>query len=177
MIKGNLYKDTEHCMEFDNKEIMDYFVARFESTSNVHLRILADYEEFVEESGKRIDTVCLDGAKEEFYVSFLGCQTSIFIKNTEIMFIDDNAKANYTTSDTMYNIVYEGSLRNLSHEQILTLIFEIACYFIGVTEINVHEEKLTKSEYYQKCTYQINVSSENVEKRNGVYSNLNISTK
>ncbi len=34
------------------------------------------------------------------------------------MFIDDKAKLNYCTSDTIYNVVYEGNLRELTHKVI-----------------------------------------------------------
>jgi hypothetical protein len=35
------------------------------------------------------------------------------------MFIDENTKGIYTTSDTFGNVVYEGDLRNLSHKLLI----------------------------------------------------------
>lgn len=109
-----LYKESECCMEFNNEEILDYFVKPLKDKPNLMIKILTEDKEIPDFENGKIEIVCLDGDKEELYISFMGCQTSIFIKNEEIMFIDEKAKSNYTISDTKYNVVYEGILRKLT---------------------------------------------------------------
>ncbi|UIO43441.1 hypothetical protein LOY85_04580 [Brevibacillus brevis] len=62
-----------------------------------------------------------DGEKQDLFISFNGNQTSIFVRDEELMFIDESTKGSYTTSDTFGNAVYEGTLRNLTHAEMLTL--------------------------------------------------------
>lgn len=150
---NELYKESEFCMNFENSELINYFVSIFKNNPNVDLRIFSDYEEVPENTNKKIDIVCLDGDKEELTVSFYGHQTSIFAKDIEIMLIDDNEKCNYTSSDTYKNVVYEGELRKLTHIEILRLILDIVSCFIGAKEISVHEEEVNSDFYYPKCNY------------------------
>ena len=94
------------------------------------------------------------------------------------MFIDENVKNNYTTSDTMYNVVYEGNLRNLTHKEILGLIIEIISYFICANEIYVYKEELIdNSNTYKKYSYRIDVVSDFVERKEGIYNNIVINTR
>lgn len=88
---------------------------------NVDCKYIVDDNYVTENCKKDFEYITFDGEKQEFYISFLKCQTSIFFRNSEIMFIDDNEKNNYTISDVYGNIVYEGKLNNLSHEQLLTM--------------------------------------------------------
>ena len=61
---------------------------------------------------------------------FLGHQTSIFAYNQEIMFIDEASRGSYTISDVYGNVVYEGKMREMSHEQMLGMFVKlISCLF------------------------------------------------
>ncbi|WP_431809778.1 hypothetical protein [Brevibacillus agri] len=172
-----LYKESEWCMEFSNQEIIDYFVSPLKDKQNVSIKILSEDEEVPEYTDKKIDIVCLDGDKEELYISFLGCQTSIFVKNEELMFIDENAKSNYTTSDTKYNVVYEGNLRTLTHKEILGLLVDVINCFIGASDIDIYEEAVESNFTYQKCNYRIEVATDLVEKKTKIYHNICIHLK
>ena len=50
---------------------------------------------------------------------FLGHQTSMFAYNQEIMFIDEASRESYTISDVYGNVVYEGKMEEMSHEEML----------------------------------------------------------
>ncbi|SFI02111.1 MULTISPECIES: hypothetical protein [unclassified Bacillus (in: firmicutes)] len=171
-----LYPETDWCMKFTNEEILKYFVEPLSMNSDVDIRVLSDDEEIPKDSDKQIETVCLDGEKQELFINFLECQTSIFIMDTEIMFIDDNAKKNYTSSDTAYNVVYEGNLRCMTHKEILEMLAEIISYCIGTYEIYVEEEKMDNLNHssYQTFKYDVNLKANKSEKKKLNYNNIYI---
>ena len=47
-----------------------------------------------------------------------------------MMFIDEGSKGTYTSSDVYNNVVYEGNLREMSHEEMLRMFSEIILCFI-----------------------------------------------
>lgn len=165
MIKKELYTKTEWCMNFTNKEIMEYFVQPLTANPDINIKLLSDDREIKEDSNENIEIVCLDGEKEELFVSFIGCQTSIFILNEEVMFIDENAKKNYTLSDTAFNIVYEGNLRGMTHKEILKMLLEFVNYCVGAYEIYVEEDNKN---------YIINLKSNKYVKNNIYYNNIHL---
>lgn len=167
-----LYKESDYCMEFSNQEILDYFIQPLKDNPNILIKILTEDKEISEFEDEKIEIVCLDGDKEELYISFMGCQTSIFIKNEEIMFIDEKAKGNYTTSDTEYNVVYEGILRTLTHKEILMLFVDFINCFIGVNDICIYEEVIDGSHSYPKCNYRIQIKKEWAGKKKIRFENI-----
>lgn len=152
-------------MNFTNKEIMEYFVQPLTANPDINIKLLSDDREIKEDSNENIEIVCLDGEKEELFVSFIGCQTSIFILNEEVMFIDENAKKNYTLSDTAFNIVYEGNLRGMTHKEILKMLLEFVNYCVGAYEIYVEEDNKN---------YIINLKSNKYVKNNIYYNNIHL---
>ena len=74
-------------------------------------------------SSKKIETIVFDGCDENLFINFYGIHTSIFVYDMEIMFIDENSKGIYTSSDIYNNVVYEGDLREMSHEEMLKMFF------------------------------------------------------
>lgn len=178
MIENN---NKQYCMDFTNDEIYDYLIRKFQNFTNVDIRILSDEKEIdISTTKLPIEFICFDGNQEDFFISFLGHQTSIFIQNHEIMFIDDSVKNNYTTSDTYGNIVYEGELWNLSKKEILNILSEVAKCFIGSVEIQMSEGNDTYSEnnkihpYYRAKTYEINIINNNSCKKTKIFENLTI---
>ncbi|URZ02569.1 hypothetical protein CLAUR_025810 [Clostridium felsineum] len=172
-MKG-LYQETDWCMKFTNEEILKYFINSFDNNSDVDISILSDDEEISKDSNKNIETVCLDGEKQELFVDFLKCQTSIFIMDTEIMFIDDKAKKNYTSSDTAYNVVYEGNLRCMTHKEILEMFVEIINCCIGTYEVYVEEKKIDNhnNSSYETFKYEINLKVNKAKKKKLNYNNI-----
>ena len=150
-------KDKKWCMDFSNSEIQKFTIDKLDY--NVDCKYIVD------------DT--FDGEKQEFYISFLKCQTSIFFRNSEIMFIDDNEKNNYTISDVYGNIVYEGKLNNLSHEQLLTMFCKFIDLLYRAENIEVIQELLPKQDgSYPKYNYWLRVYKQFCE--NSVYCFDNI---
>lgn len=166
------------CMEFSNEELYNYLITKFENVPNVIIRTLFDDEEVEIMSNKPVEFICFDGDKEELFISFHGNQTSIFVKNQEIMFIDENTKGRYTTSDTFGNVVHEGTLRNLTHVEMLTLFAEIITCFIGAIEVDIIEKEVPcdtnykEYNYYKPHSYEINVKSNNSEQKQKVIENI-----
>ncbi|WP_128103486.1 hypothetical protein [Paenibacillus sp. DCT19] len=97
------------CMQFSNEELYKYFITKFENNSSIAIRTLSQDDREIEiTSSTPIQFICFDGEKQDLFISFNGDQTSIFVHDEEIMFIDENKKGMYTTSDTFGNVVYEG---------------------------------------------------------------------
>lgn len=171
---------SEYCMEFSNEELYKYLITKFENNSDVIIRTLSDDEEVEIMSNIPVEFICFDGDKEDLFISFYGNQTSIFIKNQEIMFIDENTKGRYTTSDTFGNAVYEGTLRNLNHIEILTLFVEVITCFIGAIEVEIIEKEVPcdinykEYNYYKPHSYEINVKNNNLERKQKVFENIMI---
>lgn len=109
-------------MQFSNEELYEYLITTFESNVDVLIKTLSEDDQEVEiTSNIPIQFICFDGEKQDLFISFNGNQTSIFVRDEELMFIDESTKGSYTTSDTFGNAVYEGTLRNLTHAEMLTL--------------------------------------------------------
>ena len=115
------------CMDFTNYEIRKYLIDKIKEITDV--RYIVNDEYISADCEKDYECVTFDGIKQEFYVSFTKCQTSLFINNNEIMFIDDEEKKFYTSSDVDDCIVCEGTLNDKSHKQILELMFDFINLF------------------------------------------------
>lgn len=164
-------KDKKWCMNFSNSEIQKFIIDKLDYS--VDCKYIVDDNYVERDSKKDFEYVTFDGEKQEFYISFLKRQTSIFIYNNEIMFIDDEEKKNYTISDVYGNIVYEGALKKLSHEQILTMLCQLINLFYGSKNIEVLQEPLSNpSGSYPKYNYRLRVS--NPFYQTGVYKFENI---
>lgn len=169
---------SEYCMEFSNEELYKYLISKFENNSDVIIRTLSDDEEVEIISSMPVEFICFDGEKEDLFISFYGNQTSIFVKNQEIMFIDESTKGRYTTSDTFGNAVYERTLRNLTHIEILTLFAEFITCFIGAIEVEIIEKEVPcdtnykEYNYYKPHSYEINVKNNNSERKQKVIENI-----
>lgn len=170
---------SELCMKFSNEEIYKYLITKFDNNLDVIIRTLSDDDHEVEIiSNIPIQFVCFDGDKEDLFISFNGNQTSIFVKDEEIMFIDESTKGRYTTSDTFQNVVYEGTLRNLTHVEMLTLFAEVIRCFIGAIEVEIIETEVScdkhykQYNYYKPHSYEINVKNNSSYRNKKVFENI-----
>jgi len=119
-------KYKEYCMKFSNEEIRAYMVDYLISNSmnNKLIKYLSeDGDEIQFNTSEKIGTIVFDGDDENLFINFYGIHTSIFVDDTEIMFIDENSKGTYTSSDVYNNVVYEGNLRDMSHEEMLKMFY------------------------------------------------------
>ena len=172
-----MLKDNEHCMEFSNKEIVEYLIKPLIPNPKIKIRILSNDKEMSLDDAVNqnfpIEYVCFDGLLENFHISFYAHQTSIFITdetakpsrsytfNEEFMFIDDISKKKYTSSDTFHNVVYEGSLRTKTHKEILELFCEFILLLVGATSIRVEETQVSQEGWqYPKCKYVVKIKND-----------------
>lgn len=158
-------------MDFSNDEVIRFLINKLNDAINC--KYIIDDNYVSKDCNQDFEYISFDGEKQEFYISFLKSQTSIFIYNYEIMFIDDKEKEKYTISDVYENIVYEGILKNLSHEQILTMLCQLINLIYGSKNIEVLQEPLSEqSGSYPKYNYRLKVS--NPLYKTGVYKFENI---
>ncbi|KPV58252.1 hypothetical protein QJ48_17370 [Paenibacillus sp. A3] len=172
---------SEWCMQFSNEELYKYLITKFDGNLDVIIRTLSDDEQEVEiTSNIPIQFICFDGDNQDLFISFYGNQTSIFVKDEELMFIDESTKGTYTTSDTFQNVVYEGTLRNLTHAEMLTLFAEVITCFIGGIEVEIIEKEVPcdkqykQYDYYKPHSYEINVKNNNLDRKKKTFENITI---
>lgn len=160
------------CLEFSNTEIKKYLIDRLED-DEIHCACIVDDRYVGHNSIEDFECVTFDGERQEFFMNFYGNQVSLFVHNNELMFIDDNDKKHYTISDIQGNIVYEGTLTNLSHKDILNLFYQMIVLF-NRSEMMCFSSKLLceKYENYPRYIYEIKITNPTVEA--GVYQFANI---
>ena len=172
-------KYNEDCMKFNNKELKEYLYDKFLENGSLQVKCLSVNDEETDiMSNTKIETITLD-ENENISIMFFGYQTSIFVYNQEIMFIDENSKGTYTSSDVYNNVVYEGTLREMSHEQMLHMFFEIIMCFIDATNVSmtqsaVPENKYKKYKYYKPHIFTINVKNKHTSQKVSKYENITI---
>ena len=170
----------EYCMKFSNEELkknmVEYLIKN--SWDEKMIRFLSeDGDEIEIDSSKEIGTIVFDGNDENLFINFYGIHTSIFAYNVEMMFIDEDSKGTYTSSDVYNNVVYEGNLREMSHEEMLRMFSEIILCFIDaetvtMTQSSVPENKYKKYNYYEPHEFLVK-NGHTIEKRN-IYENITI---
>ncbi len=172
---------NEYCMKFRNDELKEYMIEYLINNlwNDGLIRFLSeDGEEIEINSSKRIETIIFDGEEENLFINFYGIHTSIFVYNTEIMFIDEKSRGIYTTSDVYNNIVFEGDLQIFSHKEMLQMFSDIILCFRGAKDIVVSQfadnGKYKKNIYYEPHIYVIYVKNDNMEKKANVYENITI---
>lgn len=112
-------------------------------------------------------------------INFYGIHTSILVYDIEIMFIDEESKGIYTSSDVYNNVVYEGNLREMSQEEMLKMFSEIILCFIdaeevSMTQLDVPENKYKKYNYYKPHMFIVEVKNNDTIKKTRVYENITI---
>lgn len=175
-------KYKEYCMKFSNEEIRVYMVDYLISNSmnNKLIKYLSeDGDEIQFNTSEKIGTIVFDGDDENLFINFYGIHTSIFVDDTEIMFIDENSKGTYTSSDVYNNVVYEGNLRDMSHEEMLKMFSDIIlCFYdaedISIFQLDVPENAYKKYNYYEPHRFIIEVKNSNEIQKESIYENITI---
>ena len=89
----------------------------------------------------------------------------MFVLNEEFMFLDDNVKERISSSDTYANAVYEGTLRDKSQQEILTLIYELYTIVKDATELKIEETVVKQVGFqYPQCDYVVHIKKDSDEK-------------
>ena len=175
-------KYKEACMKFSNEELRKYIVEYLINNSwdNKLIRFLSENgDEIAIDSSEKIGTIVFDGFEENLFINFYGIHTSILVYDIEIMFIDEASKGIYSSSDVYDNVVYEGDLRELSHEEMLKMFSEIILCFqsaedVSMIQSDVPENKYKKYNYYEPHMFIIKVKSSNTMERTIIYENITI---
>ncbi|MDE5782645.1 MAG: hypothetical protein K2I03_14410 [Lachnospiraceae bacterium] len=175
-------KYSGYCMKFSNEELkksmIEYLVNNLWNKELI--RCLTEEGDEIEiNSHNKIGTIVFDGEDENLFINFYGIHTSIFAYDMELMFIDENSKARYTSSDVYDNVVYEGKLREMNHEQMLKMFSDIILCFIDVTDISmiqydVPKNKYKRYNYYEPHMYTINLKNNHITKKVITYENITI---
>lgn len=172
----------EHCMKFSNEELRKYMIEYLINNSwdNKLIRFLSENGDEIEsDSSEKIGTIVFDGEDENLFINFYGIHTSIFAYNEEFMFIDENSKGIYTSTDVYNNIVYEGILREMSHEEMLRMFSEIILCFadatgVSLTQFVAPENKYKKYNYYEPHMFIVNIKNNHIGEKVNVYENITI---
>ena len=138
----------EYCMKFSNEELrknmVEYLIKN--SWDEKMIRFLSeDGDEIEIDSSKEIGTIVFDGNDENLFINFYGIHTSIFAYNVEMMFIDEDSKGTYTSSDVYNNVVYEGNLREMSHEEMLRMFSEIILCLIDAETVTMTQSSVPEN--------------------------------
>ena len=182
----------KYCMEFSNSDIVEYLVKPLRSNPLLDIRLWSASDVEIDEySEEEIKSVHFYGDKENFYVYFWGHLTSIFISdddvvarrknprdihftfNMDFMFMDDYEKQFRTSSDTHGNILYEGTLLDKTHEEILVLLREFVELLIGSKYIEYEEiEVAPEGGRPPICNYVVTVTNDSREKSEIIFENI-----
>jgi len=185
-------KNIRYCMYFSNESIFEFLINPLKAYPQLDIHAFnEDDVEIDYDSQEKIKYINLDGKKENFCVSFRGHNTSIFISdedraaqkksiwdinwtfNEEFMFLDDDVKTKTTYSDTAGNIVYEGTLKDKTHAEILKLIHDFAVVLMGATKIEQYISGFSKGgPEYPKHKYIIKITNSTKEKRKVIFDNI-----
>lgn len=170
----------EYCMKFSNEELkknmIEYLIKN--SWDEKMIRFLSEDGDEID-SSKAIRTIVFDGNDENLFINFYGIHTSIFAYDVEMMFIDESSKGTYTSSDVYNNVVYEGNLREMSHEEMLRMFSEIILCFIDaetvtMTQSSVSENKYKKYNYYEPHEFLVEVKNRHTIEKSSIYENITI---
>lgn len=171
---------NEYCMKFRNEEIKKDFYNKFSKEIREKIIFIAEDGTKVDfESGKKIETVAFD-EKENIAIMFLGYQTSIYVYDKELMFIDEDSKGTYTISDVYENVVYEGKMREMNHEQMLSMFIKVISCFIEATSVHITQLDVPETSGYQAYNYYephmfiIDVENSHAEKQSQTFENITI---
>lgn len=183
----NNWTNTDWTMNFSNEEILRYLTYKL-SQKNVKCQYIADDLSVDPLSKKRFEYLIFDNANQE--LGLYQKQTSLFIytdvlfkindethysTSLEIMFIDDRIKKSYTISDVYENVVFEEFINDKSHEQILTILYEMILIFCGTQRIQCTLKEMTSIyQGYPKYYYKLEVVNNLVEKGTYKFANIDI---
>ena len=169
----DLYEHDSYCMDFSNSEIEEYLLKPLRERMKISIHLPSGTSGNCYTEPEKIECVYLDGEAGKFMICFYGHQMSIFISdetpppercftfNEEVMFIDDRAKEHIVSSDTYKNIVYEGTLRDKSHREMLELFYQVIAVLRGAESMAVEETVVSQVGWqYPKCEYKVRITNQ-----------------
>jgi len=128
----SLYKPEEICLDYDRPDIKEHFTNIFKDEKGWHISLIP---------GDQLDVFTAFGS--DLKISY--DSSAVFF-----MFCDDGAKKNLGFDETFGNVVYQGTLRNKTHKEILTLVKDFIELLLGTEEIRVDEKQVRGEIDYDK---------------------------
>lgn len=180
----DLYPKDSYCMEFTNEEIETYLLAPLREKLDVLIELDSGEKRPFYQGSKKIKWVSFDGPKDNFAIAFYGCQTSIYATdetprpnrtwtyNMDFMFIDDIFSKVIRSSDTDGNVVYEGTLRDKTHEEILTLFRQFILVLSGIDGMEVRQTLIGEEMCRPKYSYVVTLSKPSHPEETISYENI-----
>lgn len=166
----DLYPQDSYCMEFTNEEIETYLLAPLRGKLDILVKPCSGERLPFYQGSEKIEWVSFDGPKDNFAIAFYRCQTSIYATdetpgpnrtwtyNMDFMFIDDLLSRDISGSDTYGNVVYEGTLRDKTHEEILTLLRQFILVLSGIDGMEVRQTFLEEAKWRSRYSYAVTLS-------------------
>ncbi len=187
----DLYKNKEDCMAFSNETLEKYLFDKIKKEQGIDLvysycddkhsdlfleikrsnQLSPDEPNDYLDKIHRIDCVSFDGDRDDFTIHFHNsAMVSVFLFDAQFMFIDDICKKDVRGIEGC--IVYEGYLRDKTHEQILEIFFNLLKILHSTTKITYEENFVSRIGYYSKYNYTIKLIKPNCEKQAIQYDNF-----
>lgn len=169
---------NEYCMKFSNEELREYLYKQI-SKNVLEIKCLSENGDEIDiTSETKIETIAFDKT-ENVAIMFWEYQTSIFVYDEEFMFIDEKSKESYTSSDVYGNVVYEGELRKMSHEQMLQMFADIVLCFVDATGVNVMQSDVPENtyksyRYFEPHIFVVNVENNHSKRKTKIFENVTI---
>lgn len=180
---SDLYKADEDCMAFSNEILEKYFFDKIRNIPGIELeysycdehtesfyKLMEDNDKYINKIHK-IDSVSFDGEKDDFDIHFFNeAMVSIFLFDKQFMFIDDILKKDVRGVEGC--IIYEGYLRDKTHEQILDIFLELFRILQGAEKIEYEEHFVSRIGYYRKNNYTVKLVKPHSEKQIIQFENI-----
>ena len=172
----------DSCMNFSNKEIIDFLVEPLKQYECLDIRIVSEEdEEITGECEKKIHYITFDGEinKTEFYIIFYEDLINLFIPYSYavecLSFIDDRQKYLLRSEDIFERAIYEGSLTDKTTEEIMDLLRQFVIVLAGATSIKARRRVLNqnaKERSYDLSDYIIKITNDSGTKKEVTFENI-----
>lgn len=148
----SLYKPNELCLSFEDIEIMEYLIEPLKLKYPELSRMEFDNgdKEPIGRLSDRIKTIIFfmdraDILKRDFFGVFFneGEKVAILIYDREFIFIDDTMKKFVGHQETDGYVVYQGTLRNKTHKEILELVKNFIELFLDAEDFRIEEKVIS----------------------------------
>lgn len=161
---SDLYGD-KNCLDFSKEEWEMYLARPIKELYGIEL--IYSYSD-----DDKVDEIQFKGISDDDLTiqPFNNGMVSFFVQKEMIIFIDDKMKN--TVRGVEGCIIYEGSLRDKSHNQILNLFLELFTILLGTEKIEYKEQLASKKGYYRINNYNVNLV--NKRKNNSIIKFENI---
>ena len=164
---SDLYGD-KNCLDFSKEELELHLVQP--------IKDLYDIEPiYCYSKNGKVDEIQFKGISDDDLTikQFNTGMAGFFVQNEIIMFIDDNMKN--TVRGVEGCIIYEGSLRDKTHNQILNIYLKLFDIVYGTEDIKYKERLVSEKDYY--CIKKYFVDLKNNRKKEEIINIENISFK